>query len=186
MKCFQCASEIEGSVKTCPVCFWSEHDVIPEDDPRYLVYYTLILRATESKSILSGRLEPTPREFAVLEHGDQCRIDDVLWRITAKNRETGAFYVRAWKAALTKGGSLVTCSREKDIEVEMADRNRNEAEWKLERKRRAEQGDQILEDARKTGRFDLEHIEWMTEEDWELMSREDRDDLIERYESTIE
>lgn len=87
----------------CPKCGWGGGGATDAEDPKYLVLWSLINRALKDGEMKSGtggggngsgfiRITPSPREYALLEHGDQMRVDDLLWRITVKN--DGILYLR--------------------------------------------------------------------------------------------
>lgn len=162
----------------CPVCRWSDPGYIEEDDPRYLVFLTLIQRARQDNSRWdSSRLKPTAREFAIFQHGDQCRIDGVCWRITARNVEKNLLFVRGWRAGLTKTGDLISVDIDGDLHQEIAAREARIIEWEEEKAK----ADGSLKEARATGKFGIELVEYMTEDDWNLLSEEQATELWERY-----
>lgn len=86
----------------CPRCGWKfDEKELGEEEERYLVLLSLIYRIKVEGEILGGgqfRIVPTSREMAVLQHGDQCRLDDALWRVTARNVDANIFYLRGQRS----------------------------------------------------------------------------------------
>ena len=191
MKCFQCQSPVEKFDLPCSVCGWAEPGHIEEEDDRYLVFMNLVNRVEVPKTHERGygfysydavRLDPTPREFAMFQHGEQCRVDEVCWRITARNVETGGIFVRGWRAGLSDRGELVTAGVQENLKEKIEKRNeedrlREEEELSIQ---------EALRDARQIGNFDLDLVPFMTEEDWESLSPEQAQALTDRYETTME
>ena len=97
-------------LNACPKCGWRGGSATDEDDPKFLVLWSLINRALEDGEIKTGRggggagtgfvrITPSTREYALLEHGDQMKVEDLLWRITAKNE--GVLYLRCSRVEKT-------------------------------------------------------------------------------------
>ncbi len=186
--CFQCEKEIKPEEinkrfpDRCPHCSWGGGPGLPEDDPRYLVFVSLIQRAKEAGDEYFRRLEPTQREFAMLEHGDQCKFDGALWRITAKNVEKTVFYVSGWRVGFSKGGRLVTAGIDRDLDEEI----KKQEAWEEQSKAHQKEADERRQEALDRGYFEPEDIDYMEPEDWEGLSDEERDDLLERYNDIME
>jgi len=92
------------------------------------VFLNLIQRTKEMDRAWSfDRVEPTGREFALLEHGDQFYIDGIAWRITAKNHEVGVFYVRSWQGAYNCFNDWIVTGAHADLEAALLEAERRRA-----------------------------------------------------------
>ena len=186
--CFQCEKEIKlGDIDErfpdrCPHCGWGGGPGLPDDDPRYLIFLSLVQRAKAAGQADCRRLEPTSREFAMLEHGDQCKIENILWRISAKNIEKTVFYVRGWRVGKTRKGRLVTAG----VDDDLANRIREHQQWEDQREQSEKESEERRREALDRGYFEPEDVDVMTEEDWETLSEEEQDELNERYEAIME
>ena len=182
MNCFRCQRLAAVASEPCPHWYWSDPDCIAEDDPKYLIFMALTHRVNQSlkssgsswmpSTSRSYRMEPTSRDFAMIEHGDQFRIEDVCWRVTARNTEKKLLFVRCWKAGVTQSGRLVEVEIHEDLAQAIA-----EAEFE-------EQQERALTIARETGSYSPEMVDFMTDSDWESLTPEQRDALM-RYEETM-
>ena len=72
----------------CPQCGWNQAEVLDEGEPRFTVLYAMILRAADIAKSAAPRKSPfvfveaSPREVALVCHGDQIKVDEVFWRVT--------------------------------------------------------------------------------------------------------
>lgn len=106
LHCEICGNEFEawGNLRDrCRRCHWTSDGWVQEADEHYLVFYAVVQRAlalaladpprkgngapapNQPERAFSEfiKIEASSRETAVLQQGDQMRLDGVLWRVTA-------------------------------------------------------------------------------------------------------
>ncbi|MEM7013316.1 MAG: hypothetical protein AAF585_17735 [Verrucomicrobiota bacterium] len=134
MKCFRCEAEFEKPINgRCPECGWGDFEVLEESDPRYLVFEALMRRALSDGERVNNKytihdglvgylkITPTAREYALFEHGTQCYLENMRWRITAKSE--GVLYMRGWQVGKDKNGRLVEVAAAENLEEKIKERN---------------------------------------------------------------
>ena len=140
VSCFRCGHAYDtnrpkpqfGLPSRCPQCGWDGGSALPEKEERYLVLLSLIYRSeTDGERIHSTlfRIPASAREMAVLEHGDQCVLDGIHWRITAKNREKNVFFLRGTRNVIDREGRLHEFSPAEPAEEMIEEANRWESIW---------------------------------------------------------
>jgi hypothetical protein len=67
--------------------------------------------------------------MAVLEHGDQCVLDGIHWRITAKNREKNVFFLRGTRNVKDREGRLHEFSPGEPAEKMIEEANQWDSIW---------------------------------------------------------
>lgn len=97
--CFRCEEPLKSSAAQCKRCHWNGGIKLSEDEDRYLVLVALIHRVLLEGTRISQywRIAGSPRELAVLQHGDQSEVDGAKWRITGKNVDRGIFLLRGFR-----------------------------------------------------------------------------------------
>lgn len=98
--CFKCDRPLQSVSAKCSHCGWNGGVGLTEQSERYLVLLALIYRIPNEgvriKPYIS-RVKGSPRELAVLQHGDQCELEATKWRITGINRNRNTFFVKGFR-----------------------------------------------------------------------------------------
>lgn len=111
LPCPICRSPASSGGGPCETCAWAHGPGIPEDDPRYLVMFTLVQRAVDASTHMKGdswsvflRIRPGAREYALLEENDLIVTGGIYWRITEK--DYGAFWMRGSEVSWSEADGL--------------------------------------------------------------------------------
>ena len=138
--CFRCGHPYDtnrpkpqyGLSSRCPQCGWDGGAALPEEEERYLVLLSLIYRSGQDGEPVSAtvhRIPASAREMALLEHGDQCVLDGVHWRITAKNPEKNVFFLRGTRNVTDQEGRLHEFSPDEPAEEMIEEANQWDSTW---------------------------------------------------------
>ena len=97
--CGQVFLPAQHAPERCRHCDWGDGSWPDEGDPRFLVLFAVVERAAAigratppEKTSTGGwsyqpsrfmKVEASRRETCVLRHGDQIKVDGIIWRVTA-------------------------------------------------------------------------------------------------------
>jgi len=100
MICLKCDKPLEtDSNGNCRLCKWENGETLSEQSERFPVFASVVYRAIENGTQDAEhicKIKVSDREFALLNEGDQCQIDEAKWYLQEKITDTQTLHLKGF------------------------------------------------------------------------------------------